>query len=61
MSTLVKDAAQLMTENLIDSAIIIDQNYPIGIVTDTDFRTKIANGRFPITFTFIEDFFPSLN
>jgi len=51
MSTLVKDAAQLMTENLIDSAIIIDQNYPIGIVTDTDFRTKIANGRFPITFT----------
>ena len=48
-NTLVKDAAQLMTENLIDSAIILDQNAPIGIVTDTDFRTKIANGRFPIT------------
>ena len=48
-STIVKDTAQLMTENLIDSAIIIEQNYPIGIVTDSDFRTKIANGRFPIT------------
>ncbi|RKS02623.1 MULTISPECIES: DUF294 nucleotidyltransferase-like domain-containing protein [unclassified Flavobacterium] len=47
----VKDAAQLMTENLIDSAIIIEQNCPIGIVTDTDFRTKIANGRFPISTT----------
>ncbi len=50
-NTAVKDAAQLMTENLIDSAIILEQNYPIGIVTDTDFRTKIANGRFPISTT----------
>jgi len=50
-STFVKDAAQMMTENLIDSAIIIEQNSPIGIVTDTDFRTKIANGRYPITTT----------
>lgn len=50
-NTAVKDVAQLMTENLIDSAIIIDQNCPTGIVTDTDFRTKIANGRFPITVT----------
>ena len=50
-STFVKDAAQMMTENLIDSAIIIEHNQPIGIVTDTDFRTKIANGRFPITTT----------
>ncbi len=50
-NTVVKDVAQLMTENLIDSAIILEQNQPIGIVTDTDFRTKIANGRFPITIT----------
>ena len=47
--TIVKDAAQLMTENLIDSVIITEQNYPIGIVTDTDFRTKIVTGRFPIS------------
>ena len=47
----VKDTAQLMTENLIDSALIIEQNQPVGIITDTDFRTKIANGRFPISTT----------
>ncbi|TBX66974.1 CBS domain-containing protein [Flavobacterium silvisoli] len=51
VTTVIKDAAQLMTENLIDSAIVTDQNQPIGIVTDTDFRSKIANGRFPITNT----------
>ncbi|WP_162128195.1 DUF294 nucleotidyltransferase-like domain-containing protein [Flavobacterium phycosphaerae] len=50
-TTIIKDAAQLMTENLIDSALITEQNQPIGIVTDTDFRSKIANGRFPITNT----------
>lgn len=49
--TLAKDAAQLMTENIIDSVIITDQNYPIGIVTDTDLRAKIVTGRFPITVT----------
>jgi len=47
-STQIKDTAQLMTENLMDSAIIIEQNYPIGIVTDTDFRSKIGNGRYSI-------------
>ena len=50
-TSLVKDVAQLMTENLADSAIVVDQNYPIGIITDTDFRTKIVTGRFPITAT----------
>lgn len=46
-----KDTAQLMTENLMDSAIIMHQNEPIGIVTDVDFRSKIANGRFPLIST----------
>ncbi len=46
---LIKDAAQLMTENMFDSAIIIDQSLPIGIVTDKDFRSKVATGRFPLT------------
>lgn len=49
--TTVKDAAQLMTENLINSVIVSEQNYPIGIVTDTDLRTKIVTGRFPISTT----------
>lgn len=50
-TAIAKDTAQLMTENLMDNVIITDQNFPIGIVTDTDFRTKIANGRFPIIST----------
>jgi CBS domain-containing protein len=47
--TLIKDAAQLVTENMFDSALITDQNNPIGIVTDKDFRSKVATGRFPLT------------
>lgn len=47
--TAIKDAAQLVTENMVDSAIIIDQSYPIGIVTDKDFRAKVATGRFPLS------------
>ena len=46
---IAKEVAQLMSDNLIDSSLIIDANsYPIGIITDTDFRSKIANGRFPL-------------
>ena len=51
ITSIVKDVAQLMTENLMDNAIITEQNYPIGIITDTDFRSKIANGRFPLIST----------
>jgi CBS domain-containing protein len=48
---IIKDVAQLMTDNLVDNAIISEHNFPIGIVTDTDMRTKIATGRFEITST----------
>ena len=37
-SSPIKDVAQLMTDNLLDNALIIDKNFPIGIVTDTDMR-----------------------
>jgi len=47
-NAMIKDAAQLMSDNLIDSALITEQNYPVGIVTDTDFRSKIATGRVSI-------------
>jgi CBS domain-containing protein len=50
-NAVVKEVAQLMTDNLSNSVIIIEENNPIGIVTDTDFRSKIANGRFPLTST----------
>jgi len=46
---LIKDAALLITENMFDSALITNQSYPIGIVTDKDFRSKVATGRFPLT------------
>lgn len=48
-ASLVKDVAQLMTDNLTTSAIVAQGNFPIGIITDGDMRTKIATGRFPVT------------
>lgn len=45
----IKEVATLMTENLTNSALISENNQPIGIVTDTDFRTKIATGKVEIT------------
>jgi CBS domain-containing protein len=45
----VREVAQLMSETRITSALICEQNLPIGIVTDTDMRSKIATGRFLIT------------
>lgn len=51
VETIIKDAAQLVTENAVDSAIVTDQNYPIGIVTDKDFRSKVATGRVPMSHT----------
>ena len=47
-NTIIKDVAQLMTDNLVDSAIISELNLPIGIVTDTDMRIKVASGRVDI-------------
>jgi len=48
----VRDAAQLMTDNLMDNLIIVDNNhFPVGIVTDSDMRSKIATGRVSITAT----------
>ena len=51
VTAIVKDTAQLMTENLTDNVIVTEKGQPIGIVTDTDFRSKIANGRFPLIST----------
>ena len=49
--SLVKDVAQMMTDNLINSVIVTENSFPIGIVTDTDMRSKIATGRFPLSAT----------
>lgn len=49
LTAIVKDVAQLMTESLINNIVICDNNFPLGIITDTDMRSKIATGRYPIT------------
>jgi CBS domain-containing protein len=46
--TLVKDAANKMTENLLDNALVIENNFPVGMVTDADLRSKIVTGRLPL-------------
>lgn len=51
INALAKDTAQLMTENLTDNVIVTENSYPVGIITDSDFRSKIANGRFPLIAT----------
>ena len=45
----VRDVALMMTENNSDSIIIVENNLPVGIVTDRDLRSKVATGRFPST------------
>ncbi len=49
IQTTVKDTAQLITDNLFDSAVITEQGNPVGIVTDKDFRAKVATGRVAIS------------
>ena len=44
----IKDVATLMSDNLQGNAVIVENDLPIGIVTDSDFRTKIATGKFEI-------------
>jgi CBS domain-containing protein len=43
--TMIKDAAQLVTDNMLDSVLITEDSFPVGIVTDKDFRSKVATGR----------------
>ena len=49
--SVIKDIAQLMTEEVKNNVIICENSFPIGIVTDRDMCTKIATGRFSITDT----------
>jgi CBS domain-containing protein len=49
IETTIKEAAQLVTDNMLDSVLITEDNYPVGIVTDKDFRSKVATGRFPLS------------
>lgn len=44
MESKIKEVAILMRNNNVGSIIIQDKNMPVGIVTDRDFRNKVATG-----------------
>jgi CBS domain-containing protein len=46
--TTAQEVAQLMAEAKSSSVLICENNFPIGIVTETIMLSKIATGRFPI-------------
>lgn len=41
----IKDVASVMADNLIDNAFVKENNKLVGIVTDADFRLKVATGK----------------
>lgn len=45
----VKQAAEIMTNKRVGSIVIVsEKNFPVGILTDKDLRTKIATGKVPL-------------
>ena len=51
ITSIVQEVAQQMTDSMTNGAIVSTDNYPIGIITNTDMCAKIATGRFPNTTT----------
>jgi len=47
-TTTIKQASTIMTNAVINSIVIAENNFPIGIITDKDIRTKIGTGLFSI-------------
>lgn len=45
-TAIIQNVAQAMTDKLLGCAIVHQNKMPIGIITDFDLRSKIANGRF---------------
>ncbi|MEM6685198.1 MAG: DUF294 nucleotidyltransferase-like domain-containing protein, partial [Bacteroidota bacterium] len=46
--TSVREAAHIMTEKHVGSIVMVQNEMPIGIITDKDLRTKIATGKYSI-------------
>ena len=42
------EIAKMMSGNRVGSVIVVENEIPIGIITDRDFRNKIATGLYPI-------------
>ncbi|WP_282163105.1 DUF294 nucleotidyltransferase-like domain-containing protein [Ulvibacterium marinum] len=47
-NTSMKQVAETMTKHRIGSILVIENELPIGIITDKDLRNKIVTGHFPI-------------
>lgn len=47
-NTSMKQVAETMTKHRIGSILVIEDELPIGIITDKDLRNKIVTGHFPI-------------
>lgn len=47
-NTSMKQVAKTMTKHRIGSILVIEDELPIGIITDKDLRNKIVTGHFPI-------------
>ncbi len=41
----IKEVAVLMSDNLVESVLVVENNLVQGIVTDADFRSKVATGK----------------
>jgi len=49
-NAIVKDIALKMNTHKVDAIVVVDeQEHPIGIITDSDLRAKVATGLFPAT------------
>ncbi len=49
VSTTVNQAAKMMEEGKVGAIIVMENNVPVGIVTDRDFAVKVAAHAYPIT------------
>lgn len=50
-STNVNEAAKIMEDSKVGAIIVMENNTPIGIITDRDFAIKIVAHAYPITTT----------
>lgn len=50
-TTTAKEIAHILTKKKVGAILIVDEMFPIGIITDKDLRNKIVSGDFPITAT----------
>lgn len=48
-TTTAKEAAEIMRHKNVGAILVVEETFPIGIITDKDLRNKIVTGEFQIT------------